>query len=760
MINYHKKLLKEIELKNFDLKLKEVIINYCDNYLSREYPTDTAKKKGKTAINKVINLLPKCIEQYSWDNYCQLMREIQSDQKIDRKQIVRIPLSEIYQELINKLNELDYLKSYIQYFISDERIIDSALLIDNYYIGTNFPLGSQLELLAVLEYPSRGKDQGVLRTIVNFNTADSFLKELLIGYLVYNEENKKSSYLIYRQFIYYFSSSLNKKLTTITDFDFHLFKHQYRFYSRISRVSKSNESLNFLRILINFYAYLFDLANIKEGGYNLFRGTLINKTILTSLKFSFAYENGYTFVQVPGLRQEKDLNRIAVISAESKAHNRSSNICYFDFKSIKSEIYRQDVKNYFWDNVSLTTKTFSGRFAHIIEFLNLKTEFDQIVINQTKNSNHGVIEISAPFVYHYISYVHSKYEDVATIRHVFKSIRGFIQFNKKKYKISKMLFKLLNENNKEYDGGVTINEADLDIIFNRFKERKNESVRTELFYIIFIMCVTTKLRLGEILNLGIDYKIDGTINGDVVNIRYYTKTSKSQLLKTQITPAKASLLDRAIEITQEVRNKASEDFRPYIFILDSKTYRGKVLKLTSQFQNYFSQIVEEINEPLKEHYTPYNLRSTFIDNVYSKGIEQNISLMVLEEMTGNSSSVAIRHYVRKKDVLDYAEVFSGVQLSSMEIHGEIIEDEEVLNEHYPVEENLGGCLSNTCGYYKCLICKSFVTSTSRIPAFENKINELKTRRDNSSNKYEQKLINEELLLYGAYYAKLIELKEV
>lgn len=760
MIDEEKGVFGLIELKNFDLGIREVITTYCVEYLSRGYKTVSAKKKAKIALNKVIALLPNQIQQYSWENYCILMNNIQDDKKIDRKQIVRIPLSEIYCEVISQIKELDYLKTKISYFISDERIIDSELLTDRYYIGTNFPLASSLDSLVLIEYPSKGKNEQMLSTIVNLNDSNSFVKEILTDYLK-TIEPFKSSYLIYRQFIYYFSSSLNKEVMDLRDFDFDLFKHQYRFYGRISRVSKSNQRLTFLKILINFYAYLFDVWYRETGSYYLFQGILIDKTILTSLKFSFAYENGYTFVEIPGLIQNNEVNRLAVISYDSKAHNRSSNLSYFDFGIIRTDTYREDVKTYFWGNNKLTTISFSGRFKHIADFLNLKTEFDSIVSSQSQMKNRKVIEIQASFIYHYISYVRNTYDDTATVRHVFKAVRGFLNFHHKKYKIPKLMFKLLNEKNKNYDGGIVIDEDDLKLIFNRFKERKNESIRSELFYIIFVLCVTTKLRLGEILNLRMDYKVKSMSDSDVVTIKYYKKTSNSELVETQLSAAKAMLLDRAIEITQEYRNKASKNLATNIFIFESRTYKGRILKATAQFQNYFSEIVVELKDQLKAAYTPYNLRSTFIDNVYTKGIEQNISLLTLEEMTGNSSSIAVRHYVRKKDLLDYAEMFSGVQLSSMEINGEIVKDDSFVNEHSPVEDNLGGCLSNNCDdeseMYKCLICNKFVTSVSRIPAFEKKINQLKSKRDNSSNKYEQKLINEELELYGLYYARLIQL---
>lgn len=760
MTNEEKTILKLIDSKKFDSVLSAVISDYCIGYLSRDYKTESAKRKAKTALNKVIALLPNRIQQYGWENYCILMNNIQDDRNIDRKKIVRIPLSEIYCKVISQVKELDYLKKEIDYFIADERVIDSELLTDRYYIGTNFPLASSLESLVLIEYPSRGKNRQMLSTIVNLNDSSSFVKEVLTDYLK-TIEPVKCSYLIYRQFVYYFSRSLNKEVMNLSDFDFDLFKYQYRFYGRISRVSQSNQSLTFLKILINFYAYLFDVWYHQTGSYYLFQGNLIDKTILTSLKFSFAYENGYTFVEIPGLVQNRELNRIAVVSHDSKAHNRSSNLSYFDFRIIRSDMYREDVKTYFWGNNKLTTSSFSGRFKYIVDFLNLKTEFDSIVSSQSQMKNRKVIEIQAPFIYHYISYVRNTYDDPATIWHVFKAVRGFLNFHHKKYKIPKLMFNLLNEKNKNYDGGIVIDEDDLKLIFNRFKERKNESIRCELFYIIFVLCVTTKLRLGEILNLRMDYKVKSMSDSDVVTIKYYKKTSNSELVETQLSTAKATLLDRAIEITQEYRNKASKNLATNIFIFESKTYKGRILKATAQFQNYFSEIVLELKDQIKASYTPYNLRSTFIDNVYTKGIEQNISLLTLEEMTGNSSSIAVRHYVRKKDLLDYAEMFSGVQLSSMEINGEIVKDDSFVNEHSPVEDNLGGCLSNNCDdeseMYKCLICKKFVTSVSRIPAFERKINQLKSKRDNSLNKYEQKLINEELELYGLYYAKLIQL---
>lgn len=127
-------------------------------------------------------------------------------------------------------------------------------------------------------------------------------------------------------------------------------------------------------------------------------------------------------------------------------------------------------------------------------------------------------------------------------------------------------------------------------------------------------------------------------------------------------------------------------------------------------------------------YRPYDLRSTFINNIYTEGINDKIPTSVIVQMSGNSIHTAKKYYRKATEVQTYAEIFAGVTVSSVDVYGNILEEKDV-EDLNPVEDGLGGCNQRGCvieeEQYECLICPHFATTANRIPLFKKHITTLK-----------------------------------
>ncbi|MEC3460084.1 site-specific integrase, partial [Bacillus thuringiensis] len=204
---------------------------------------------------------------------------------------------------------------------------------------------------------------------------------------------------------------------------------------------------------------------------------------------------------------------------------------------------------------------------------------------------------------------------------------------------------------------------------------------------------------------------------------------------------------------------ASTDIKKYIFVKEDDQVKGRIIDFTWQFWNVFSKNQKELEGQLDGKYRHYDLRSTFINNIYTEGINDKIPTSVIVQMSGNSIHTANKYYLKATEVQTYAEIFAGVTGSSVDVYGNILEEKDV-EDLNPVEDGLGGCNQRGCvieeEQYECLICPHFATTANRIPLFKKHITMLKTLKESTLNSQERGMIEAQLKLYTAYYVKLLE----
>ena len=249
------------------------------------------------------------------------------------------------------------------------------------------------------------------------------------------------------------------------------------------------------------------------------------------------------------------------------------------------------------------------------------------------------------------------------------------------------------------------------------------------------------------------------------NILAFTKTQQVERVKIYLTKDKVALIKRAIILTKDISLNAMNEDMKYVFILENKRFKinnidmCNVSKIRSnRFREAFNDIQSDVLEKVK--YTAYNLRQMYKTAIYNEGSKENVSLIILEKLTGTKYKTDIKHYILSNDISLYAEIFSGVTISDVNIKGEIINEQQIdlLN---PVEDGLGACKRECCeidNMYKCLICTNFVTSVSRKNKFKNKIQANKITLQKDISEYQKNYLLSENKIYAAYYAEIIKLE--
>ncbi|MDY8161901.1 tyrosine-type recombinase/integrase [Bacillus thuringiensis] len=703
------------------------------------------------------------IRHFSWKQYCVSMKCIReyktwSDKT---KRIARKMLSDLYLYTIENihLNIVDFneLKENKEFLIQEER--RTTLGKNEYFldrISTNFPLDSSLDQLHfIAEGQMITRDyKSSKANILNLNISNSQIKALLIGF--YQSEEQQP--LLLRYFLYLFRYSLmsmNKEPHSITDFTFEVFKKQYRFYQnqRLNELTLvfNEKSYKLSRYLVRFYMYLCKVIKEQHIQHNIFEGTFYNEHILGKKCFSVYYEKGYKLIHYNPFEEVPLENRWQLIPSDGYANTNKNRPCGIDFLQIKDKSLREDLKYYAWKQTSMSVRTMARNIYTIIEFLNFISSYKQL------NKFGENVYVNADLLEQWSFYIGGKETNTNTINGYIKGCRSFLKFYKKKYQIPILLIDMLRQKPQDYDGGNPMTKHDINLFSKKFQEKRSQSIMGELCYIIFNLATTTKIRFGEILNLERDCILEKYEQAGV--IKYYSKGSGNQKIKVTLTIEKINLIEKAASLTENAYSKASTDIKKYIFLKEDDQIKGRIIDFTWQFWNVFSKNQKELEGQLDGKYRPYDLRSTFINNIYTEGINDKIPTSVIVQMSGNSIHTAKKYYRKATEAQTYAEIFAGVTVSSVDVYGNILEEKdiEVLN---PVEDGLGGCNQGSCvieeEQYECLICPHFATTTNRIPLFKKHITRLKTLKEGILNSQERGIIEAQLKLYTAYYVKLLE----
>jgi integrase len=762
---------------------KEIFDNFLYEYMGKKQFTLSQHISYFRNASRIFIELIRYLDcsDISWKKYCEIMHQINDlkDEKSRLLPFLRDFLCEFFLMYIKSVpkgehKNIDELYEYSNLLISEEKMltpfpaINGQKILDR-KIRTNFSIDSIPNQIYRHEFLSKSGNKENM-SLIDLNTSNNKLQRVLISF-IQTLKPKELTYVHIRTFVYYFSYSLigsGNEVNSIQDFNYSTFKKQYRFYSNISQFFGFSKKVGLKNVLTKFYVSL--LRYIKENriDHQVFKGTLIDEHYLTSVYFYNYYEEGYVRVNHSHLEEIPLEDRWVVHSDSNKANTHSESLKVLDFTKISDSQFKRHLKEYYWNQDSASFKSVTNYSHVLMEFLNEKSCYDNKRKNVYSFDEKSNLGFSNEFLYYQISKIKQKYPEQETRRKMLGSIKQYLTYyrNLEIYQINELLLEELSTKAKKDYSGNPIGSEDLKLIINTFRDKKKCSIVNELFYIIVVLAVSTKLRAGEIINLKRNCIINRTNEGG--KVVYFSKPSGEETVNIFLTLDKIRLLERAILITESYSNKASINISNYIFLSQDFRHTDRIVRIGTQFTFEFSQVVNSLEGMLKGKYSANNLRHTFIDTIYNEGIKENLHPLVMVEMVGNSPSIALKHYREKTNLIRYAEMFSGVTISNVDINGKIFEEEDIVRNN-PVllnaeNEGLGACVQSNCTEdrvdeeYKCLICSYFATTVQRLSMFRVKIEDLKKRRKLVTQKEEINLIDINLKLYTAYYAKLLELR--
>lgn len=321
--------------------------------------------------------------------------------------------------------------------------------------------------------------------------------------------------------------------------------------------------------------------------------------------------------------------------------------------------------------------------------------------------------------------------------------------------------KITSKKTKEPEG---IPEEDLKKLEKRIKENA-VTERGTIMYGVFLLLLTTKLRLSSIISL----KEDDIHKGDKKD-QYYidvkTKKSKGKTERMAISKLTYDILIKCREIAKTCEDKFQiRDYKGWIFQWEAK---GVLRHLTPQ--NFESVLKNSCNEACIPYYNPARIRKVFMTKAYDYGTANDFTDLDRSIMTGHlGQDTTIEHYY-DQTISRIVEGKYHITIGDPQILKRIdertqigidqLEESKAVSDEYMESEQssiVGFCRrDDSCreGGLPCWCCSSFYTTPSQLPVFEAEMERLQALRKKAKFDHDISNIETQMSLVGTFIAIL------
>lgn len=734
-----------INLKINDISWNNACILYNTNYYDKLIIISDIFDNGDSERKAVVSMIDRINVKKSFDGYydykdaiIKLYLYLEQNQKL---------------QVFENINEITKYKKYL----INEYNIKFCDLNDRYEFNSihkkilnNLPIESRYEYFIQKEYLLQ-KNKIINKVNFNCNTENYFVKEIIKNFIdeVYRIDNAPHNRLL-KVFCYYIGASLDQYLVRQEkDINYNILRNQYKFFDNfdLPDLEDKNEinSKTLTLILIQFYRFIANKYELNFREQELYALKCKNIHKILREDYEVLLFNPNESIPIT--------NKFCIIQSEYTMLNaaQTNNNYFIDLTNL-DEMTQKDLKNFLWYSHHKIKHRFNS-IPVIIYFLQFKKEYYKFFYKGMKKENECRYKIDENMLYLYMDKIHEEYDKNNTKKYIITQIRRYLKFHESVYKMKESYYEIISlKGLSDYDGGNPITDNDLKVIYNAVREEENINSKIKIYRIAFEISLLTNLRIGEVLSLKRDCIIDKN------TIKYLSKVSEKNYIHHTLNEEAIELLSEAIKITENILDESF--ISEYIFIEKSSTNFSERIKKID-FYLFFKKIIEKnINKLENRNYRPYNLRHTYINNVYEEGVKNNLSLSEIALIAGNSFDTAKRYYRKANDYEIYVETLAKIKLTDTNIIGNIIKaNNNELNK--PVRENLGSCIGDNCNFdlAECLMCKHFVTFTNRIDAFEKRIKKVNGLLEKCNDEIEKGNLLCEKRLLSKYLLALLKAKE-
>ena len=559
----------------------------------------------------------------------------------------------------------------------------------------------------------------------------------------------------YQQFFENFSTGLSdKSKATLYGLNFNTMMEQAKHFSNCGLEKRRAD--NIVGTIDTFYYFI-------GANYNpeIFKDVGLDIVNIRSVGFVKTIMRGYDIVHYNPIDSVPKSDKWLLIYSSENLVNSDITTTFtreFDFTSIKNKTYREWLKEYTWKtNNSIKNKNM--KVYLISDFLNYISDLKagNVLSIYSKKSSDTTITVNDIMAYKAYFYSTGRSSDGRT----FTDVRNFLQFidNLGLVNIeSGVLYLLFAKTDRKTDKN-SIPDDELKKIAKLMSEKSEDSDVAKLYYLIFYIALETEFRVTNILTLKTD-SVKETAKPNEYVLVSPTKISNKEELEQPITIYTKKHIDEVVKTTDKYRDETCPDeLRDYIFVY--KTSRNNYHLIDStEFNEYLQSCCSELG---LQNYSFGNLRDTHMTKAEEYVIRNQLSDMQQGVLSGHrTTETDHKHYV-DTDIRTLLEAVHGIIIGNVDINGQIIdENSDVVKEENSVSNGCGYCNSDVCNEHTmldCLMCKSFVTTISRLPYFEESVKMLDHRIENAVIAHDKEDLVNIKRLYVGFMNEILKLKE-
>ena len=596
-----------------------------------------------------------------------------------------------------------------------------------------------------------GKSGNLVLTLIDFDTDNRFIQDLLIEYHHFQHDVIPRVYQL--DFFSRFAESLDYELPSdIYGFNANTLLKQEKFFAAIRREPEL-ENRFFYRFILN-----------KQGE---------NKTIsledglsicyIMSEGFATKYADGYRYIPINPNEQVPTCDKWAISPnglEQTSASDKPEHIKYIDFSRISDNTIRKAAKEWFWNEAKAGFENRQRNALYIIEFFEYRDHLRGMYLDKFVQARANTdLDIKHTILTEEIVMYTNEWDDKLTsqsYRSRMAPLKLFLLYMNDNgiYKTEIAAFEYLiatGKGTKTQEEILPVPRDDFIKLIAKMEENAKHNMLHMLYYIVFCLNTLTPLRISSILDLYYDCMTEKSKGIYALEVK--VKTSDGDANAVQISKEVKRLIEVAISLTSETRVSAPDNQRHYLFLVNNQKdfYRSIPAK---SYSVYLKRCCDAVGI---SRITARNLRKTYYTNLVENAVKHNVSLMSLKELTGHANIDTTENYYVKENIRNYLEATYGVEIGNIQVVGTVAAEYLEAKHEDIVNDGCGYCRNPECnvlGTANCLMCKGFITTPKHIAQFEEGLTILTKQIVDNENPHDKEHLYALKRLYAAYLEQI------
>ena len=545
---------------------------------------------------------------------------------------------------------------------------------------------------------------------------------------------------VYKIFLAEIEQACGHKLVTIDDLNFEAFSNSVNYYAK-------KEDIRYYSLIASLFNFIHRKVN-----RNLFASDGLDDKILAKPGIARKLAEEYKIVRYNPNDNPPRSDKFLLLyqrKYETNTAKHASESVYVNLTDIDNVAFRQWFKSYIWyANKGLMTKL--GNKASVKYFLNYVNHITTI------DDPESAITVSNTMAY--IQTLKQAPAKKGSFSDNVFTVKGFLRYvnNAGLAAIPESVFMALWSPQRKKGAPAPISADQLSKLLQYMKD--NISTPTQYIYFTIVeLCLQTNLRFSEILMLSYDC-IQAGNEPNVYIIQSKKKTTGRITKGMTIDKYTKGHIDKVLEITSEWRKECSRpNLQNLLFLIPFKRTGNTTDYRKVEPENIRGYIASACDSVGIAHYTPENLRDTFMTAANRYAILNGLNHMQRSTLTGHKLlNTEYNYFDYLKTMI---EMYSGDIIGNVDIEGEIVKQvpEEIKNNEHEVQNGCGYCQRSTCdndSFIECIICKWFMTDPSRLYYFKLGIDEINKAMSSMTNEEDRERESYKKRVYMMYALQL------